>query len=84
MASTKAHVQVEEVFRYNHLEKPSLTPHYPEIMTYYVYGDDSTAYMTHVMDYYPNFQQVCFIVDYSSYMDHALFSRGPIFVENVN
>ena len=54
-------LRVKEVFRYNHLEKPSLGSddvQYPANMTYYMYGDEKKAYMSHVMDYYPSFHQV--------------------------
>jgi len=54
-------LRVREVFRYNHLEKPSLDTedvHYPPNMTYYMYGNEKKAYMSHVMDYYPSFHQI--------------------------
>ena len=60
----KVKLRLKDVLRYNYLEKPSLLPkdvHYPGIMTYFIYGHGATAYMSHVIDYYPNFQQVSFI-----------------------
>jgi len=59
--AAQMNLRVKEVFRYNHLEKPSLgSDHvqYPANMTYYMYGDEKKAYMSHVMDYYPSFHQI--------------------------
>jgi len=51
---------VDEVFRFNHLENKKASKHinYPEHQTYYLYGDEKNAFISHVPTKYPDFHQV--------------------------
>ncbi|XP_057310437.1 L-tyrosine decarboxylase-like [Hydractinia symbiolongicarpus] len=53
-------MQVDEVFRYNHLESLEASKHieYPEHQTYFLYGDTKRAFISHVPTKFPDFHQV--------------------------
>lgn len=53
-------LELDEIFRYTHLENLHASAHvqYPKHQTYFLYGDDKHAFISHVITKYPNFHQV--------------------------
>ncbi|XP_057291897.1 uncharacterized protein LOC130614483 [Hydractinia symbiolongicarpus] len=81
------HMKVIEVLRYHHLEGAKAADYidYPECQTYFLYGDERHAYLSHVFTKHPDFHQVIQLNEIPQYVSNQLLDYGVIIkIQNID